>query len=106
MATGPPPGAPLAVSTKPADSPSASGEGKRTRSEPDSWSWPRRVIAFAWRAADLTPPPAPLAAKIAEAVLVVSDPIAPNSPLKSARTWPVASPSRVQGPLAVDFAPD
>ena len=38
-----PPATPPAVLTNTADSPSASGEGKRTRSEPDSCSWRRRV---------------------------------------------------------------
>ena len=38
-----PPATPPAVLTNTADRPSASGEGKRTRSEPDSCRWRRRV---------------------------------------------------------------
>src|SRR6202051_3348704 len=51
-----PPATPPAVLTKTANNPSASGEGKRTRSEPDSWSWPRRVTPSAWRTSNLTAP--------------------------------------------------
>ena len=62
-----PPATPPAVLTNTAESPSASGEGNRTRSEPDSCNWPRRVTPSSSRTSNRTAPRARLAAKIAEA---------------------------------------
>src|SRR4051794_39080743 len=73
-----PPAMPPAVLTNTADNPSVSGEGKRTRSEPDSWSWRRRVTPSCRCASNATAPRARLAAKIAEAALVISLRIRPH----------------------------
>src|SRR5260221_339887 len=62
-----PPAMPPAVLTNTAESPSASGEGNRTRSEPDSCRRPRRVTPSSRRTSKATLPWARLAAKIAEA---------------------------------------
>src|SRR6516225_10104973 len=74
-----PPATPPAVLTNTADRPSPSGEGKRTRSDPDSCKARRRVTPSAWWTSKLTAPRARLAAKIAEFVLVVSLRIRPAS---------------------------
>src|SRR5258706_367206 len=74
----PPPPPPPAVLTKTAERPSASGEGKRTRSEPDSCSWRRRVTPSTWCTSNVTEPWARLAAKISEAAFVVSVRIRPQ----------------------------
>src|SRR5215468_138869 len=65
-----PPATPPAVLTKTAERPSPSGEGKRTRSEPDSCRRPRRVTPSSQRTSKRTAPCARLAAKIAEAARV------------------------------------
>ena len=52
--------------------------GKRTRSEPDSCSWRRRVTPSSSCTSNVTAPCARLAAKIAEAALVVSVRIRPQ----------------------------
>src|SRR5262245_13809408 len=62
-----PPARPPAVLTNKAESPSSSGDGKRTRKEPDSCRRPRLVIPSSQRTSKLTAPCARLAAKIAEA---------------------------------------
>src|SRR6201988_2766327 len=65
-----PPATPPAVLTNTAERPSSSGEGKRTRSEPDSCKRPRRVTPPSQRTSKRTAPCARLAAKIAEAARV------------------------------------
>src|SRR3954465_7031456 len=55
---------------KTAERPSSSGDGKRTRSEPDSCRRPRRVTPSSQRTSKRTAPRARLAAKIAEAAPV------------------------------------
>src|SRR5262245_31378698 len=65
-----PPATPPAVLTNTAERPSSSGEGKRTRSEPDSCRRPRPVEPSSQRTSKRTAPCARLAAKIAEAARV------------------------------------
>src|SRR5712672_787987 len=84
-----PPATPPAVLTKTAERPSASGDGKRTRSEPDSCNWRRRVTPSIWCTSNVTEPWARLAAKIAEAALVVSLRIRPQFSPKGPRPLPV-----------------
>src|ERR1700676_1363580 len=74
-----------AVFTNTAERPSASGEGKRTRSEPDSCRWRRRVTPSTRCTSKATLPLARLAAKIAEVALVVSVRIRPQKTALSLR---------------------
>src|SRR5207245_2086041 len=67
-----PPAMPPAVLTNTPDRPSASGEGNRTRKEPDSCRTPRRVTPSSSLTSNLTAPWARLAAKVAEVARVVS----------------------------------
>src|SRR5260221_13428703 len=69
---------PPAVLTNTPDSPSASGEGKRTRSEPDSCKIPRRVTPSCRCTSNFTAPWARLAANVAAAACVVSVRIGPQ----------------------------
>src|SRR6188768_3275279 len=92
-----PPAMPPAVLTKTAERPSASGEGKRTRSEPDSCNWRRRVAPSTWCTSNLTEPCARLAAKIAEAALVGSLRIRPQIPARPGKAG-------LQRHLAADFS--
>src|SRR5207244_12762597 len=62
-----PPATPPAVLINTAERPSLSGEGKRTRKEPDSCRRPRLVTPSSQRTSKRTAPCARLAAKIAEA---------------------------------------
>src|SRR5258706_7475368 len=94
-----PPAAPPAVLTSTAESPSASGEGNRTRSEPDSCRRPRRVIPSSMRTSKATLPWARLASKIADAARV-SDRIRP--PGERDRKGRVTK--TLQGHLAADLA--
>src|SRR5882724_4375097 len=75
-----PPAMPPAVLTNTPDRPSPSGEGNRTRSEPDSCKTPRRVTASSSLTSNLTAPWARLAAKVADVARVVSVRIRPPSP--------------------------
>src|SRR5580692_11494199 len=94
---------PPAVLTNTADRPSASGDGKRTRSEPDSCRWRRRVTPSTWCTSKATAPWARLAAKIAEVALVVSVGIrSPNAPQK--RDLWAAYRASLQRHLAADFS--
>src|SRR5882762_2695035 len=96
-----PPATPPAVLTSTAESPSASGEGNRTRSEPDSCKVPRRVTPSSRRTSKATLPWARLAAKIADAARVVR--IRPRSvPWSSATERP--RHKALQGHLAADLA--
>src|SRR2546430_17655446 len=72
-----PPAMPPAVLTNTPDRPSASGEGKRTRSEPDSCKSPRRVTPSCRCTPNLTAPWARLAANVAELARVLSVRIRP-----------------------------
>src|SRR5437868_5989841 len=74
-----PPATPPAVLTNTADSPCASGDGNRTRNEPDSCRRRRRVTPSARCTSNLTEPTARLAAKISEAAWVVSVCICPRA---------------------------
>src|ERR1700752_4556954 len=67
-----PPATPPAVLTNTAERPSPSGEGNRTRSEPDSCKRPRRVTPSSSFTSNLTAPWARLAAKVPDAARVVS----------------------------------
>src|SRR5258706_8828842 len=99
------PAPPPAVLTKTAERPSASGEGKRTRSEPDSCSWRRRGTP-SWRCTSkATVPRARLAAKIADVALVVSVRIRPQILPKRAHDL-VGSrhQANLERHLAADFA--
>src|SRR5207302_740009 len=71
------PAMPPAVLTNTPDRPSASGEGKRTRSEPDSCKSPRRVTPSCRCTPNLTAPWARLAANVAELARVLSVRIRP-----------------------------
>src|SRR5712675_644578 len=95
-----PPATPPAVLTSTAERPSASGEGNRTRSEPDSCRRPRRVTPSCKRTLKRTSPWARLAAKIADAARVVR--IRPRSvPWSSATERP--RHKALQGHLAADL---
>src|SRR5215216_594362 len=72
-----PPAMPPAVLTNTPDSPSASGEGKRTRSEPDSCKSRRRVAPSLTCTPNRTAPWARLAANVAELARVLSVRIRP-----------------------------
>src|SRR6476620_11960362 len=72
-----PPAMPPAVLTNTPDSPSCSGEGKRTRSEPDSYRSPRRVTPSCRCTPNRTAPWARLAANVAETARVLSVRIRP-----------------------------
>src|SRR5580704_17291887 len=95
---------PPAVLTKTADRPSDSGDGKRTRSEPDSCRCRRRVTPSTRCTSNLTAPRARLAAKIAEEALVVSVRIRFPKRSPERRGFAAALQSRLQRHLAADFA--
>src|SRR5277367_1838184 len=100
-----PPAMPPAVLTKTADRPSASGDGKRTRNEPDSCRCRRRVTPSTRWTSNFTAPRARLASNIAEDALVVSVRIRSQALPRTAR--PVCGPrckTRLQRHLAADFA--
>src|SRR4030081_3203171 len=72
-----PPAMPPAVLTNTPDRPSASGEGNRTRNEPDSCTRPRRVAPSLSWTSNFTAPWARLAANVAEAARAISVGIRP-----------------------------
>src|SRR6185369_5733604 len=90
---------PPAVLTNTPDSPSASGDGKRTRSEPDSCKTPRRVTPSCRWTPNLTAPRARLAAKVAAAACVVSVRIGPPKRVRPKCRQTVV----LQRHLAADF---
>src|ERR1700751_3854631 len=91
-----PPATPPAVFTNTADSPSPSGEGKRTRSEPDSCSLPRRVTPSRACTSNATAPRARLAANTADAVVGVS--LCIRLPFTSPQRREVGAQRRVKRP--------
>src|SRR5437588_6365462 len=82
-----PPAMPPAVLTNTPDRPSASGEGKRTRSEPDPCKSPRRVTPSCRCTPNFTAPWARLAANVAAAACVVSVRIRPPNKLEPLRRF-------------------
>src|SRR3981081_525996 len=85
MSKRPPPATPPAVLTNTADRPCASGDGNRTRNEPDSCRCRRRVTPSTRCTSKATDPTARLAAKISEAALMVSVCICPRAATDSDR---------------------
>src|SRR5882724_12090279 len=106
-----PPAMPPAVLTNTPDWPSPSGEGNRTRNEPDSCKTPRRVTPSSRLTSNLTAPWARLAAKVADVARAVSVRIRPpnGSHLSCVFLTPTGTRNRdetllqLQRHLAADF---